>query len=193
MNLLHRKTFAWLAALSMSVPAWAAFFDEWPRGVPLFSEADLKPCEDLWAKHLAFEIERWQTGVQEWGAGGKKAGKFPAGLEAARKELERTRGLSPLEFARQASWKVAATDLQTARKDLKSIDEQFSALGSEQAMMRTYGVVYSGRDLDARVTHGLTWRCTYNVRLAQLTNKPASTPAGKGGAVSIGSSTTRVR
>jgi hypothetical protein len=170
MNLPHLKIFMLvaLAAASVSGPAWA-FFDEWPRGAKLFSEADLKPCEALWSKHLGFEVERWQTGVQDWGPSGKKAGKFPAGLEASRKELERTRGLSPLEFARQSAWSAAAADLPAVRKSLKNIDEDLGALGSEQGMVRRYGVIYSGRDLDSRMTSSLTWRCTFNVRLGQLT------------------------
>jgi hypothetical protein len=166
----------WLAA--MLIPGAASaniFFDEWPQGAPLFSEADLKPCEELWAKHLAFQIEGWNTQIALWGPGGKKAGQLPAGLDAARRNLERARGLSPLEYARKSSWQTAKADLRTVREGIKSTDEHLVALASESGMARLYGVVYSGNDLQSRLTSSLTWRCTQNVRLAQLTNKSGPT------------------
>jgi hypothetical protein len=180
-----------LAALLVSGAASAnVFFHEWQPGAQLFSELELKPCEELWTKNLAYLVEGWQTLLRENAPGGRRAGRVAPGIvEAANKELERSRGMSGLEYGRQSSSGVTTSDLGTIRENLKSTGKDLAVLqsGSDDRIGEHFHVQLSTKQIDERVTYALTWRCTYNVRLAQLTNKATSTPGAKGGAVSFAS------
>lgn len=183
MSLSHPKAlrpllFAPLLALALSGPSWAQ---------ALLTEADIKPCEELLAKALAFKLEATQADIADYGAGGKKR-RFHAEsvsdgrLEGARKDLEKFRGLSPLEYALQTYPYNPLYDLSSTRMFIKSNKEVLAALrsGSQEQMSRVIGIGYEGRAFEARLAHDLNFQCMLNVRLGQLTKKPAAKRSAKG-------------
>jgi hypothetical protein len=185
-----RRIFVLFAALWISGSSANVFFDEWPRGAHLFSEAEMKACEELWTKHLAFKVESWHTRIREAAPGGRRAGwATPAMVEAFNKELERSSGLSGLEYGRQSSSAIAAFDLSTTRKRLKEIGEDLAVLqsGSDDRIGQRFHYQLAPREIDERLTESLTLQCTFNLRLAQLTNKTAAKPGAKTGSVLMAS------
>lgn len=174
MNLSHPKTLrplllAPLLVLALSGPSWAQ---------ALLTEADIKPCEELLAKALAFRLEDRQADIVDYGPGGRKR-RFhaesvsDARLESARKDLEKFRGMSPLEYALQTYPYNPLYDLSTTRMFIKSNKEVLAALrsGSQEEMSRVIGIGYEGRAFESRLAGDLNFQCMLNVRLAQLTNK----------------------
>lgn len=178
---LRRILVPFFAAVSIAGAASAnTFFDEWPPGAKLFSESEMQPCEALWAKSLAISSKYWQQTIREAVTGDRK-GRFPppALVDAARRNLERSKSVSILEYARQSSWSVAKRDLGATRKDLKEVGEDLAVLqsGSDERIGVRFSVRLTPAELEERVTDRLTWQCTFNVRLAQLTTKSAPAPA----------------